>query len=759
VNREWPGAVPSSVNSVPGPPKTSSNELSGTLSGAAVQASRIHGNVNISLGPSSTFLTHVPAQLPLVTASFTDRAAELSLLDKVLAEHDPARRLSVAVLSGSGGAGKTSLGAYWLHRISARFPGGALYANLHGHEQDAAAWPADVLAGFLRALGLPPGQIPITLEELAAQFRTVTSGRRMLVFLDDAASAAQVRALLPGPGPSSAPDSQHPDEREDRPSMVLVTTRWRLPGLATEGARFIDVGPLDEASAATLFARMAGTDRVAAEPDAAKSVVRMCAGLPLAVCVAGARAASRAQRPLARLAADLGVQQRRLAVLSADDLSVSAAFDTTYDALPDEVARGYRLLSAIPGPDFGLPVAAACIGCDADLASDTLDALTGASLMQETRDQRFRYHDLVKLHALERGRAQPGAELEDAAARVITWYLERAIAADLVVIPGRWRLNPMYELARAKAPAFAGPAEALAWLESEQDCLCAAVAAAHDLGLLTLSWQLCEALWGLFANRNYFHPWIQTHRIGIAAAQSDGNRRAEARMRMQLGLAFRHLHQLAAAREQNTLALALDRDEGHRIGEATELEQLGLIDLATGGFDAAIRAFAQAESIFQEIGRPRGAAMMTCRIGEANRDAGRYPEAIRHLAEARRMFAALPDHYNEARATGELGRTYLLSGELGEAGRLLTAALDGMISMDSLYEQARIRVALADTAARIGDTDGSRRHLELALAVYDELGAPEAQQVSLALAGHEGTPGPAGDEALPDPGGSSPDAE
>jgi tetratricopeptide (TPR) repeat protein len=740
VNPDRPSADPGGVNSIPGPPPTSTNELGGTVSGAAVQASRIHGNVNISLAQPSTSRAYVPAQLPPVAASFTNRAAELALLDNVLAEHDPVRRLSVAVLSGSGGSGKTSLGAYWLHQVSARFTGGALYADLHGHQQDAAARPVDVLTGFLRALGTPPAQIPIALDELAAQFRTVTSGRRMLVFLDNAASAAQVRALLPGPGPRADPGSQDVGEHEDWPSVVLVTTRWRLAGLATEGAHFISVGPLDEASAAALFARMAGADRVAAEPDAARSVVHLCAGLPLAVCVAGAHAASRSRRPLARLAAELGVQRRRLAILSADDLSVSSAFDTTYDALPAEVARGYRLLAAIPGPDFGLPVAAACIGGDADLAGDLLDALSGASLLQETGDQRFRYHDLVKLHALARGRAQPGGELKAAAARAITWYLEQAVAADLVVIPGRWRLNPMYEQARGKAPAFPGPAEALAWLEAEQDCLCAAVATAHDVELFSLSWQLCEALWGLFANRNYFQPWIQTHQAGIAAARSDGSRRAEARMRMQLGLAFRHLHQLADAREQYTLALALDRGDGHRIGEATELEQLGLTDLAEGRLDAAIQTFSQAEHIFQEISAPRGAAMMTGHIGEANRDAGRYPEAIRHLAAARGMFAALPDHYNEARATGELGRAHLLAGEPGEAARLLATALDAMIALDSPYEQARIRVALADIATRLGDADGARRHLELALAVYDALGAPEARQVRLALAGHGGGP-------------------
>jgi tetratricopeptide (TPR) repeat protein len=436
---------------------------------------------------------------------------------------------------------------------------------------------------------------------------------------------------------------------------------------------------------------------------------------------------------MARLAEDLSVQQRRLALLHADDLSVSSAFDATYAALPPDIARSYRVLAAIPGPDFGLGAAAACIGRDVGTAGDMLHALTTASLLQETGDDQFRYHDLIKLHALAQGRSQPDSELRNAAARAIRWYLEQTVAADLVVNAGRWRLNSMYEQARTQAPAFAGPAEALAWLESEQDRLCAAVAAAYDLSLHDLAWQLCEALWGLFSNRNYFRPWIETHLTGIAAARAAGSRRGEARMRMQLGLAFRHLHRFDDAREQYALALILDQAEGHRVGEATELEQLGLTDLAEGHPETAIQAFSRAEGIFREIGMPRGAAMMICHIGEAHRDAGRYLEAIQKLTAARRMFASLPDRYNEARALAELGRACLHTAEPGEAEQLLASALEAMIALDSPYEQARIRVALADAAARRGDAEGAHLHLVTALAVYDALGAPEARQVRAAL--------------------------
>ena len=722
------------------------NELSGVVHGTAVQAGSIRGDVNISVTQPVRWIP-APAQLPPAPANFTDREDELAMLNSIVLGHDPARRLSVVVIMGTGGAGKTSLGSYWTHGVSAHYEGGVLYADLRGQEPGKAARPADVVAGFLRALGFPPTRIPPGLDELAALYRSATSGRRMLVFLDNAASAAQVRALLPGPGPRAEDCGADASNQRNGPSLVVVTTRWRLLGLAAEGARFIDVGPMDEASAGVLFGRVAGAERVAAEPEAARSVVRLCGGLPLAVCVAGAQAASRARRPMARLAADLAERHRRLAVLSAEDLSVRSAFDASYRAIPAEVAYAYRLLSLVPGPDFGVEVAAACIGTDTDYVGYLLDALTSASLLQEIGDQRFRFHDLVKLHAVEQARARPGEEARSATVRAISWYLERAIAADLVVISGRWRLNPMYEEMRRRPPAYPGPGEALAWLESELDSLCAAVEAAYETGLFTQCWQLCEALWGLFANRNYFRPWIRVHETGIAAAQADGDRRAEARMRTQLGLAFLHLRRITDAREQYAAALALDRSEQHKIGEATALEQLGLVDLTEGHTDEAIRTFTHARDIFLQLSRPRGAAMMTCHIGEAHWHARRYPEAIRDLTEARRMFAAMPDRYNEARAVTELGQVHLLAGDPSQARRLLTEALDAMTALDSPYEQARIRVVLAAVAQRVGDTVGSRNLLEQALAVYDELGAPEAESVRLELSaaadpGSGSRPGP-----------------
>jgi tetratricopeptide (TPR) repeat protein len=700
-----------------------SNELSGVVHGSAVQASSIRGGVSQS-GPG---VMPVPAQLPPAAPHFTGRSDELAELDRAAAENDPVRRLAIAVIVGVGGVGKTSLASHWMHRGSERYAGGTLHADLHGNAPATARRPGEVLTSFLSALGTAPERIPLDLDEQAALFRTLTSGRRMLLLLDNAASAAQVRALLPGPGP---PPPEKTPVMSGPPSLVVVTTRWHITGLAMDGARFIALGPLEDASAGRLLSRIIGAHRAAAEADAVRSTVRLCGGLPLAVCVAGAQLTAHSRWPVGRLAAELASEQHRLAALAiTGDVSVRAAFDVSYQALPVEAARMYRLLSLIAGPDFGSELAAAAAGVSAEQATGLLDALTSASLLEETGEQRFRLHDLVKLHAREHAQTEAAAERTAAITRVVGWHLARAVAADIVIIPRRWRLNPMYEQVRAAPPAFGGPPDALRWMESELPGLLAAVATAHNENLHELAWQLCEAMWGLFTYRKYFRHWIDAHILGVASARACGDRRAEARMRVQLGLAYLNLTSQEQARDEFAHALTLARQEGHRIGEATALEQVGLADLSLGRPEQAIVAFSRAREIFQQIGEPRGVLGLIRHIGEAHRDAGRHELAVQHLLEARRMSAALSDRYNEARCLTGLGQAHLKAGQPEPAVRSLSEALSIMVRLGGRYEQARIRSTLADALLGLGKAGLAREHLIDALAIYSGIGAPEADEI------------------------------
>jgi tetratricopeptide (TPR) repeat protein len=624
---------------------------------------------------------------------------------------DGRNRLALMVVTGVGGAGKTALAAQWARRVEDRYPDGVLFAELAGHTLLDATPPEAVLAGFLLSIGVPPEQVPRALAEQRTMFRTLTTGRRMLVLLDNAATAAQVRVLLPGAGSS----------------VVVVTTRWRLAGLAMEGARFLQLGPLDDESAALIVAGMAGGDRAGAEPEAVRDVVRLCGGLPLAVCVAGAQLVVHPKRPVSRLAADLSSEQERLGRLAlADDISVISAFDISYRALSDAAARCYRLLSVLFTADFSTELAIACCGAD---AAPMLDELAGANLLEEIADNRFRFHDLVKLHARQQARSEPDAMLTEATKRAVDWYLREAVCADRVLFPGRRRLNPMYQTRDAGHET-----DALEWLDTELPGLAAAVHAAHDSGMHQAAWQLCEAMVGLFSRRKHFAQWIDTSQVGIASAIACANQEAETAMRIRLGLAYLGSGQTEHAASQFGLALDVARQAGYRIGEASALEHLGLILLRTGEPEPAAGYFQDALAIYRDLGVSRGVMIMTRCLGEASRDAGRHDEAISMLIEARMLAVEINESYHEMQCLLALGKTYATAAMVPLALTTLGEALVFANRVGTRHELARVLDALAGVELAEGDLVGAREHLTAALTVYSELAAPEADAARRLLA-------------------------
>jgi tetratricopeptide (TPR) repeat protein len=601
-----------------------------------------------------------------------------------------------------------------------------------------------------------PEDIPRTLHQQAALFRSVTEGRTMAVFLDNAVSAAQVRALLPGPGHepeaggggggggSAARESGGPVPAGDPggPSLVLVTTRWRIAGLAVDGARFVELGPLAGPSAAELFGRVAGGDRAAAEEAASREVVRLCGGIPLALCVAGARLAAHPRWPVSRIAADLADGHARLSALSLDgDLSVRAAFDASYRALPAPAALAYRAVALIPGPGFPAGLAAAAMG-DGEHGQDLLDVLADASLLAEAPDGRYRMHDLVRLHAREQeGPGLPGGP-RGVIARSVGWYLRQAVAADRVVLPGRWRLGPLYAQEGSAPPAYASAAGALEWTESHLPGLLAAVQAARDAGLHPQAWQLCEALWGTLLFRKHYTAWLASHQAGLSSARACADRRAEAQMHIQLGAAHRSMRDLETAARHFSRALELFREEGHRLGEASALDQLGVVRLRLGRCDEAISDFMTARDTHQAIGRPRGVALMNLNIGQALAGSGRQDEAAGYLRDAVGQFESIGESYHRARALTALGAALTGAGRAEDAGEPLLQALAITEELGAAYDRAHAHVRVADLAEVLGQPGRAARHLEQALALFTELGAPQAGSVRARLAGSGEQPRP-----------------
>lgn len=557
-------------------------------------------------------------------------------------------------------------------------------------------------------------------------FRSLTAGRRLLIMLDNAASAAQVRPLLPGHGPS----------------VVLVTTRWRLSGLAVDGASFISVEPLDEAGSIRLLGRMLGRDRTAAEPEAARDLADLCGRLPLALCTSAARLAVRDRWSIARVVAELSDERRRLAALSAEgDVSIRAVFDASYQRLPTDAARLYRRLGIHPGIDFDVAASAAAGDFPGDDAERLLDILVGANLVAEYPDDRYRFHDLIKLHAQTMVEQNEPAESRRAIfVRLLDYYLAMAAAADRTIIPGRPRQGGYF--AKEPLTSFPNTTTAIRWLELELANLLAILRAAHERELHEMSWQICEALWGVFVFRKHYRLWIDSHEIGLASARACADPRAQALMLESLGSAYLNLRDFPAAERCGSEALQLEQAAGHLFGEGKALECIGVARLGLRDPAGATDAFNQAMAIHERLGRPRGIAMMNRRLGQAFGLAGRYVEAIQHLARAYEAFVDLHERYNEARTLSTMAEMYLASGQIEEEEKTLTKALAITTEIGAVHEQANIHMALARSAKRRGELTLERDHMEKALVLYSDLGAPEADAVGNYLAGRASHRGP-----------------
>ncbi|WP_246154482.1 AfsR/SARP family transcriptional regulator [Saccharopolyspora hirsuta] len=429
----------------------------------------------------------VPAQLPRESTGFVGRGAELAELDRTRDDS------AVRILTGPAGVGKTALALRWAHRSAGKFPDGCLFADLRGFDGGAPVEPRRVLSAFLRALGVPETRIPDNTDERAALYRSVLAGRRVLVVLDNARSAAQVRPLLPGAGCS-----------------VLVTSRSRLDGLsATAGAVQIPVPPLSREAAVDVLRLVLGDARVDAEPEAAVELAELCDRLPLALRIAAARPAHRTIRSLVTAAAG----RHRLAALSLPDSGegIRAALAGSYCWLDPASARLFRLLGEHPGDSVDCFAAAALAGTPAHETFSRLERLASIHLLHETDQGRYRWSDLVRLYAAEVAEEEPVAERNAAFTRLLEHYMHIADRGLRYVVDSPWHrwVTPT----PTELPEVRTAQAALTWFRAEETNLHQVLEAAISRGEHEQACHLALSL-------ERFH-----HRLGDRAAQTELSRR------------------------------------------------------------------------------------------------------------------------------------------------------------------------------------------------------------------------------------------
>jgi tetratricopeptide (TPR) repeat protein len=682
------------------------NVLSGAAHGPVVQAATVR-DVHFH-GPRERAV--IPFQLPPASGLFAGRYDELAELDHWRADDHPL----LVVISGPGGVGKTSLALRWLHDTREHFPDGQLYVDLDAHGSTGPATPDEVLEWFLLALGVDAARMPLGLARRQALFRSMTAGRAFAVLLDNAASAAQVRPLLAA-------------------GTVVVTSRWRLSGLAMDGARFVEVDPMDVPASVAVLERAVGGRRLTAEPAAARELATLCGGLPIALSVVGARLSTHPRRSLAKEVGALRVADDRLSTLAlADTASVEAVLDLSYVELPFRQARVYRLCALHPGATFGIEVAAAAVDEPVPDVEDALDDLVEKNLVTEVSDDRFRFHDLLRLHARRQAESDTKLEREAAVHRMIDWYLDRAVAADLVVLPLRPRVGPRYAVDQPSP--FADRAEALAWLEDERGNLVNAVRAAAERNWHAHVWQLCEAMWGLFLFRHHYPDWMETHVLGVAAARQLGDRTAEARIRIQLGFAYAAVGRSYDAIGEFTGALRTAEAIGDDGSRATALRQLAKIARARGDLDTALAHLRHSLGLERSLGRQRGEGLAHRRIGELLTEAGRYDEAVAEFEQGEAILSALDDALGVARLRMFLAEAHLKADRVAQAQSLLDDALTVMTDASSPSYLADVHVLLAEVAQRQGDPARARAHCVAAQEAYAGTGEPVPARITTMLA-------------------------
>ncbi|ASR33826.1 transcriptional regulator [Prauserella marina] len=732
-------------------------------------------------------------QLPPDIADFSGREAELNELHEMLPSADGGTAVTIGLIEGMGGVGKTKLAVRFAHQLLAegRYADQQLYVDLRGHADQPPADPSAVLASFLRLLGVASDQIPPSLDERASLYRDRLYGKNVLVLLDNADGEDQVLPLLP-----ASPTN-----------FVLITSRRAL---ALDGARSLPLDVFTQCEARELLVRVVNPARVAAEPAAVDQVVELCGGLPLAVALAGRRLQSRPAWGFAELAARLEETGDRLGELAAGSRKLHAVFDLSYAALSADERRMFRLCGLYPGDDFSVPAAAALAELPPLSVRRLLDRLVDEHLIGMVTGQAYRLHDLLVAYARDVAEKEETEQSRRAAlGRLLDFYLHTAAEAARRLQPNRIEME-LAGTAPAHAPALPTRQDAKQWLDAERANLIAAVTVAAEQGWPVHAWQLTRSL------REYLHlygfshdqDWVRTHEAALAAAVAAKDARGEALTRMDLAAAYMNHGRNEDARQHLSSALEFHRSVEdhdletstlgslgrlcHRLGEFGEAlrylrqaaalcagrdsysegvvcSQVGLVLTALGEATDALANYQRGLVLARLSGNTAGEAAVLADIGDCYRRLGRHAEALDHVQQALKVatdngllpkvayakyrlgnvyrelgrvdeaMATMTEALRIARSAGgsvsesevlvDLGVTYRDIGDLTTAYSLFDQGLRLAIKHGERYQEARGLNELAELHRCAARAELAQDHWRRARDLFDELGTPEAREI------------------------------
>ncbi|MCM4080888.1 AfsR/SARP family transcriptional regulator [Paractinoplanes hotanensis] len=658
----------------------------------------------ILTGTTAATTVVVPAQLPAGQPHFVGRRDDLRRLDGLL--RDNTVPVIVSAIAGSAGIGKTTLALSWAQRAGARFPDGQLYVNLRGFEPDVPPMaPAEALRVLLDGLGVPPDRVPYGVDARSSLYRSLLLRRRMLILLDNAHDAAQVRPLLPG-----APRS-----------LVLVTSRDQMAGLvATDGARLLALDVFTGDEARELLAGRIGVDRAAAEPGALDEIVRRCAGLPLALAIVAARAATRPGQSLAGLVAELRGDE--LNALTAGDVALRAAFAASYRNLSDGAGRLVRLIGCHPGPDITVAAAASLTACHPDDTRRWLSELVRASLLTESAPDRFTMHDLLRIHAREQ---LPGPDAEAALVQLTDHYLQSACTAAHTLVPDGDPFAPGEPRPGVRPERVTTAEQALNWFATEQASLLAVFDAAATAGLDRHVAEMAWALARFFDRTSRYPDLAATQERALIAADRLGDRVRQARAHRLIGLAASRQAQYDRARVHLDRARALSQDLGDHAAQGHTGMTLAQLHARTGSVRTALDHAKRAYAAFRAAGHRYGQANSLNSIGWYHAKLGHYREALDWCTRAVALADELGDRRSAAGGWDSLGYAHHHLGDHERAASCYRRAV-------GLYAEAGDRYFEADTLVNLGDSLTGRAAVEAweqALQIFEALDNPDADRV------------------------------